>query len=72
MVLTRRIRLWLHMRINYCTYYICMAAGLMSAKIQAAARSLRRALLGRQVALCSYPTASPMGISFWLHVCVYH
>ena len=37
------IRLWLHTCINHCFNYVCTAAGLMSAEIQAKTRALQRA-----------------------------
>ena len=43
MVLTRRIRLWLLVCIFGCFHYVCTAAGLMSAEIQAETRAQQRA-----------------------------
>ena len=45
MVLTRRIRLWLHVCTNHCFHYVCTAAGLVSPEIQAKTRALQRAEL---------------------------
>ena len=74
MVLTRRIRLWLHVCINHCFHYVCTAAGLMSAEIQTETRALQVA--GHPATSLNQEALSVMvltrRIRLWLHVCINH
>ena len=58
MVLPRRIRLWLHVCICGGFHYVCTAAGLMSAEIQAETRALQVARHHKTSSYSSYQEAS--------------
>jgi hypothetical protein len=75
--LSRRIRHWRHMCICGCFHYVCTAAGLMSAEIQAETRALQRAglldTLSYQEALeHSVLAALICRIRLRLHACINH